>query len=272
MNGATLTQAEMTNLARTQARQLRVARRALLPDSPDLPIAPVIEQEYVDSVVGHRIHRDKVMSVRPSQHLQPLQMSRHFSLHKEQTNDVDTLKALITFAAADIAQGEDAIVLLGAEALPFLEKLYIKLDNPDELRAQEALIGKEQKEVEHPILKSVLEGRRKLQERGQYGDYYVIVSPSLYEEAYTNIKTPADAPISQIQPLLVDNGFLYSEALEGKRGVIFSLARGAIKLAVPVDTYVDCSLPNDDDGRGRFRVAEQFRLVIDDPDAREPLK
>jgi len=198
-------------------------------------------------------------------------MSRHFLLLREQCNDEEALQTLALFAAADVAQAEDAVVLLGAEAGPFLKKLEIELDQPSELEKQEGLFEKQQKEVVKPVLDSILEGIETLQKRGQFGDYYAIVSPALYREAYTNQKTPMDAPIYQIQPLLAKDGFLFSEAAEGKRGVIFSLARGTINLAVPMDTYVE-RLTDDDKGQPRFRVAEQMRLVVDDPGAREALK
>jgi hypothetical protein len=80
-----------------------------------------------------------------------------------------------------------------------------------------------------------------------------------------------DAPIYQIQALLAKDGFLFSEAVAGRRGVIFSLARSTINLVVPMDTYVE-RLTDDGNGQPRFRVAEQMRLVIDDPDARVALK
>jgi hypothetical protein len=257
------TPAQMTALAQEQANKLRVVRRAL---------PPVIGQGYVDSVPGHRVNRGPTLSVRPNQHLQPLQISRQFFLHKEQANNSGALNALISFAAADIAQAEDAVLLLGAEAAPFLNKLNIKLDNPEELEKQEGLFHSKHPKVAQPILQSILDGIKTLRERGQSGDYYVIVSSDLYEEAHTNRHTPLDAPIYQIQPLLAAQGFLFSETVPLKTGVIFSLSRNTISLSVPMDTFVDTSLPNDNEGRPRFAVAEQIRLVIDDPEARAELK
>jgi len=262
MNGSTSSD-QMTALAQSQANKLRVARRAL---------SPVIGQGYVASVPGHRVTKDKTLSVKPNQNLQPLQLSRQFFLHKEQANDSNTVNALITFAAADIAQAEDAVVMLGAEADALLQKLNIKMDNPDELKQQVGLFSKGHAKVKDPILESVLGGINTLQGRGQIGDYYVIVSIDLYKEAYTNRVAPLDAPVYQIQPLLAANGFLYSEIVPLKTGVIFSLARNTISLAVPMDTFVDASLPNDSEGRPRFAVAEQIRLVIDDPEAIAELK
>jgi len=263
MNGPSLTQSQMTTLAQNQANKLRVARQVF---------QPIIGQGYTDSVLGHRVIKGQTMSVRLNQHLPALQMSRHFLLQKEQSSDTAALNTLIGFAAADIAQAEDAVILLGSEAGPLLQKLHINLDNPDELDQQEGLFRKNQPNVGQPILDSILEGIKALRGRGQSGDYYVIVSPDLYEEAHKNRVSPVDAPIYQIQPLLANQGFLFSEAVPAKKGIILSLARNTISLSVPMDTYVDSSLPNDDAGRPRFAVAEQFRLVIDDPDARTDLK
>jgi uncharacterized linocin/CFP29 family protein len=270
MNGASVTPATNTppnpdpntTLAQTQASGLRVVRQAL---------QPVIGQGYTASVPGHRISRQSTLSVKPNQNLQPLQISRHFLLYKEQANDTATLNALIAFAAADIAQAEDAVLLLGAEAGPSLARLQVEVDQ-DELKRQVGLLEKGSPAVGKPILDSILEGIKTLRARAQGGDYYVIVSPDLYEEAYKNRKTTVDAPVYQIQPLLANQGFLCSGEVPPKSGVILSLARNSISLSVPMDTYVDTSLPNDNQGRTKFAVAEQFRLVIDDPEARVQLE
>jgi hypothetical protein len=163
------------------------------------------------------------------------------------------------------------VILHGAGARPFLEKLHIDQDNPRELPEQEGLFDPGQGDVTKPILDSILEGIQILQQNGQFGDYCAIVSPTLFREAYTPRQSPLDAPIYQIEPLLRKNGFLYSEAADGKRGVIFSLARSTINLAVPKDTYVE-RLTDDEFGQPRFRVAQQFRLVVDDTKARVALQ
>jgi hypothetical protein len=72
MSGFSETQEQMNAVAQTQATKLRVARKV---------IQPVIGSGYVDSVPGHRVIGGETLTVRPNQHLRPLQMSRHFSLH-----------------------------------------------------------------------------------------------------------------------------------------------------------------------------------------------
>jgi uncharacterized linocin/CFP29 family protein len=259
----TIGQDEMTALARAQADKLRVVRRA---------IKPVIGHEYVDSVPGHEVSQGSQppweMSVRPNQHLQPLQISRHFMLYREQSSDFETLKSLITNCAADIALAEDAVILLGAAASNLLNNtLHVTFEDA-ELRAQKRL-WRGPNNVQQAILNSILQARTTLQTYSQYGEYYVIVSPALYEEAYKPLTSATtDAPIYQILPLLAKDGFLYSDALgPEKRGVMFSLARGTISLSVPMDIWVDSSLPNDGEGRPRYKVGEQFLLVIDNANA-----
>ena len=252
----------LNTLASQQATLLRVARQALV---------PTVGQGYVNSVAGHQVSRGGQLSIKPNQSLQPIEISRHFFLYREQTADSDTLTKLIAFAAADIAQAEDAIILLGSAGRPQLKSLQITLDDPEALQSQPALFDENQADIqEGAILNSILGGIKILQKNGNSGDYYAIVSPELYEEAYKNTDTTTDAPIYQIQPLL--KGFLFSEAAEGRKGVIFSLARQTVSLSVPMDLYLDTSLPNDSGGRPQFRLAQQFRLIIDDPDARAPLK
>jgi hypothetical protein len=265
----TVNQDEMTALARAQADKLRVVRRA---------IKPVIGHAYVDSVPGHKVNRGSAplweMSVRP-QHLQPLQISRHFVLYPEQSSDFEALRSLITGCAADLAQAEDAVILLGPAARDLLKNtLHVTFDFENELEKQERLWRGEDEYKNQSILDSILGARKTLQKKGQYGEYYVIVSLQLYEEAYKPRAgtSPTDAPIYQILPLLANNGFLYSDALGGKSGVMFSLARGTISLSVPMDIWVDPSLSNDEEGRPRYKVGEQFRLVIDDTDARVDLR
>lgn len=248
-------------VAQCQATKLRVVRQALV---------PIIGTGYVANVGGNHVTRGAELSISSHQCLQPFQISRHFFLHNDQATDTETMAKLARYASADMAFGEDAVCLYGPEARHHLEKLQIAF-NPDELEHQDSLFVKDQKQVgDGGILHSILEGRKALQEKGHFGDYWVIVSPALYEEAYKNRATPVDAPIYEIQHLL--KGFLCSEAVKDRTGVIFSLDRGGISLVVPMDLYLDTSLPKDNEGRPRFRLAEQFRLVIDDPDARTGLK
>ena len=255
-----LTPDQMNALAQAQASKLRVVRRAL---------PPAIGHGYVDIVRGHELALTALgqptpMNIRPFQPRRPLQMSRSFFLHREQYGDDDILKALITQAAAKLADAEDAVILLGRAARTKLEDLNIRFD-PIDLRKQGRLVPAiAGGPIRRNILDSILRGIVDLQRNGYNGEYRVIVSPYRYSQAYRR-RAGRSALIHEIQALLPNNGFLSSSILRGNQGVIFSLARGTVRLSVPVDTYVDTSIPNDDQGRQRFRVAQQFRLILDDP-------
>lgn len=263
----TVNQDEMTALARAQADKLRVVRRA---------IKPVIGHAYVDSVPGHKVNRGSA----PLWEMFALSTCsrsrfRGISCFTQSNPAISRLRSLITGCAADLAQAEDAVILLGPAARDLLKNtLHVTFDFENELEKQERLWRGEDEYKNQSILDSILGARKTLQKKGQYGEYYVIVSPQLYEEAYKPRAgtSPTDAPIYQILPLLANNGFLYSDALGGKSGVMFSLARGTISLSVPMDIWVDPSLSNDEEGRPRYKVGEQFRLVIDDTDARVDLR
>jgi uncharacterized linocin/CFP29 family protein len=211
------------------------------------------------------------MSVSPYQPQRPIQISRSFFLHRQQSGDDEILKALITQAAADLAQAEDGVILLGAAAapvgappLPFLANITY---DPAEVAAQVSLLPAGPANVTQSILDRIIAGIQGLRANGYYGEYYAIVALDLYSEAFRNIGPGRNAPIDQIKPLLAPDGFLGSNTLPATTGVIFSLARGTVRLLVPVDTYVDITIPNDNQGRQRFRVAQQFRLMIDDANA-----
>ncbi len=258
MSGTTLTQAQMTAIAQTSAGKLRIVRQA---------ITPVIGQAYVDSVLGHKVENaGKTLIAKSGQRLRPLQIWRSFRLELEQLSDSAAMQIMIAAAAADLAQAEDAVILLGRRAKDKLDTLDV-IYKAEDLDEQEGLFDPGQAPVRKPILDSIVDGIEELQSKKQGGDYYVVVSPELYGEAFKNHGGISDAPIYQIQPLLASQGFLCSHQARARSGVIFSLARGTISLSVPMDTYVDTSIPNDDEGRPRFRLAEQLRLIIDDRDA-----
>ena len=187
----TISQDEMTALPRAHADKLRVMRRA---------IKPVIGHDYVDNVSGHKVTPGNAplweMSIRPNQHLQPLQISRYFVLQREQSSDFEVQSGLIRRAAADIAQAEDAVILLGANATRLLADLHVTFDR-EELRNQEGLW--QQADVGRPILETILAARKALQKqrsifrilcRGVFG----VISRSLYTSWWRRCSRCADLP------------------------------------------------------------------------------
>jgi len=244
----------INTLVHDEAARIRVARRVL----------PLFGSSngFVDNVVGHQVNPGPPLSIRPGQGLVPVEVAVDFQLSPEQFGDEQAAMALATRAAYQVALAEDAVILNGARASGLLDRLHVTERNLD---AQVGLVGSEQGTVEAPILVSVLEGIKELRTRNHHGEYCVIVSPDLYQEAFRPRTNTMDAPIYEIRPLLKEGGFLYSPAAPERTGVVFSLGGHTIDMAVSVDAMVE--LTDEERGLAFLRVVEQFRLRVNDPSA-----
>lgn len=211
------------------------------------------QMAYASTVPNHRIAPGKPLHIPPSDPLAPIKLSSTFLLNPEQFDDEGVALALATQLAYEVAGGEDAVILHGKNAGPFLKGLDVV-----GLEAQEGLFEKDPPQVKQPILDSINDGIKKLLANKRYGPYGVIVSLDLYREAFAFRQSTLDAPIYQISPLLKENGFLPSPAAPGKTGVILNLGGGGIDLAVPYDVHLE--LDQEVGGNVILRVIEQFRL------------
>lgn len=225
-----------------------------------------------DSVVSHTIEPGrtdrigKAFSIPPGPPLIPVKIECNFMLYPEQVNDEGRIKALARMTARQIALAEDAVILYGKDAFKKLNNYGVVATNLADQK--HSLIKKSQSPVQLDILKSILKGISDLQTKGHYGDYCAIVSTDLYQEAYTPIQTTFDAPIHQILPRLREGGFLYSQALDEKTGVLLSLGGGTIDIAVPLDAVPAFTK---EDNEFYLRVVERFVLRVNDTDAVVPL-
>jgi uncharacterized linocin/CFP29 family protein len=253
-----------------EAARTRAARRAL----------PLFGQQgaFVGSVPGYRIGRGSPLTIESGPGLVPVDLSVEFKLTPEQLNDEGVAVALATRAANIVALAEDEVMLKGAGAESALHNLGVCSRNLD---SQEGLFERSEKrsekqsekhdvaseQVKHPILESILDGIKKLRARNHQGEYAVIVSPDLFEEAFKPRHNTMDAPIYEIRPLLLkDNGFLYSAAAPAKSGVIFSLGGQTIDVNVSVDATA--AVAEETRGFAILHVVEQLRLRLNDPTAR----
>jgi uncharacterized linocin/CFP29 family protein len=244
----------LNTLIHDEAARIRVARRVLtLFGNSD---------GYVDNVVGHQVSEEPPLSIQAGQSLVPVEISVDFKLFPEQFNDEQAAMALATRAAYLVALAEDAVVLNGNRAREFLDRHHVSRRNLDQ---QTGLFGENQGTVGPRILDSVLEGITELRTRNHHGEYCVIVSPDLYQEAFKPRTNTLDAPIYEIRPLLKEGGFLYSPAAPERTGVIFSLGGHTIDIAVPIDAMGE--LTDEERGVALLRVVEQFRLRVNDPSA-----
>lgn len=230
---------------------------------------------YVEKVDGHQVDYGPPLSIKANQTLSTIKISSDFNLRKEQYEDEYTAQTLAVEAAYRVAAAEEAIILLGSEAAPFLQTLKVDFDQQN-LKQQTGLFQQKQQPVAQPILDSIIQGINELQAKGRFRNYAAIVSLDLYQEAMKERKNPFDAQIYEIRPLLVekgtvypDGGFLYSQAAAAKTGVVLSLSGDGIKISIPVDTRVE---PVKEEKDMTLQVIEQIRLLIDVPEAVVALK
>ena len=109
------------------------------------------------------------------------------------------------------------------------------------------------------VFDSIREALEELQRNRQHGPHCVVVSPDLHREAIT---------LDPILPQLREHGFRFSEAAPRRTGVAFSLGGGALDMAIPWDSHVECRKV---EGDATFVVVQQFRLRINDTRAVVPL-
>jgi uncharacterized linocin/CFP29 family protein len=231
--------------------------------------------EYTTGVFGHQIKscspvEGSRLSIPINQCLTPVVLSCDFTLQPEQFSDEDALNALAVEAAYRVAAAEDAVVLLAADAQPFIERLSVKADM-EQLAAQTRLLPRGAKPLDNDrsILDSIVQGIADLEKNGRIGRYAAVVSLDLYQEAMKPRTNALDAPIYEIRPLLIEGGFRHSQVLPKRTGAIFSLNGNGVKIAVPVDTSVEFVEEKKD---VFLQVVEQIRLVVDVPEAVAALK
>jgi uncharacterized linocin/CFP29 family protein len=231
---------------------------------------------YVGNIVGHRITLEAAegtgpqMSIALNQALSPVILSCEFVLRPEQFSDADAINALAVEAACRVAAAEDAVLLLGKNAQEIITRLGVGAD-PEQLAAQSSLLPAKVSPLpqKHPVLDAIVGAIVELERRGRVGKYAAIVSMDLFQEAMRPRTNTMDAPIHEILPLLVENGFRHSHALPPRTGVLLSLFGDGLKIAVPVDVTVELV----EQGKvAILQAVEQIRLVVDIPEAVAALK
>lgn len=224
----------------------------------------------VSHISGYRIKTDvntpgAPLSIEHTECLVPIIISRYFRLGQKVLQDPDALEGVATKAVADVAQAEDAILLLGKGAKEYIKQLHIKVED-EELAQQIGLWEVASGERTTPsksgndksLLDRITHGRLALEKNGHIGNYAVFVSQDLDAKL-------DDKDKDRIIRLVVNGGYNSSPCLPENSGVMLSLSSGSIKIAVPKDITI---VPDKSDSSfSYFRVNEQIRLVLDMPEA-----
>ncbi|PTQ88342.1 encapsulating protein for peroxidase [Nitrosomonas nitrosa] len=199
------------------------------------------------------------------QNLTPVTLSREIKVEREQFGDVNVLNRLVRDAAVQIANAEDAIILLGNNVSGKLGAVEAKHLNKQTglLEALSSELPKNQS-----VAESVRQGITELVHNRCVGNYAAVVSIELFTQAKMGRQNASDTEFAEISDFLT-KGFSYSPTLEGRTGVMMSLTSDGIMLAVPVDISVQLIKVEKD---AFLEVVEQIRLVIDKPEAIVPLR
>lgn len=254
---------DIKNKIRDEAARMRKVR-SLLPLFGDQSTNP-------DAIVDYRQNRidadNPMMSIDPSrQRLVSAELKAEFRVAAEQYGDPGVAMALVARAACKIGAAEDALLLHGSDAGPALAAMNVAHRNVD--KQESRLFAAGLKPVNGSILDLVVNAISVLQMKGHHGEYAAIVAPNLYHQAFKPETGLSDAPIHQIRPLLVEDGFRYSNAAPAGTGVVFSLGGDVISVTAPRDA--SCGFIREDNG-AILCVAERVRLLVNDPTAIAPL-
>jgi uncharacterized linocin/CFP29 family protein len=224
---------------------------------------------YEDVVQSYRVDVGPPFTIKSNQKLAPIKISSRFVLAQQQFSDELLATRLALRPASDLAFAEDAILLHGSRARQTLRDLNIEDENGT-LGEQEGLFVRAAQPLPdgRDVFESIREALEELQRNRQYGPYCVVVSPDLHREAITPVAAGTTPRIDPILPQLREHGFRFSEAAHRRTGVAFSLGGGALDMAIPWDSHVECRKV---EGDATFVVVQQFRLRINDARAVVPL-
>lgn len=233
---------------------------------PLIPIVPGASR-YEDVVQSYQVKAGPPpFTIQPTNKLAPIKISSSFALSQQQFSDETLAARLALRPASDLAFAEDDIILHGERAT-----LGSVADENQTLNQQEGLFATAPAALGagRKVFESIRDALATLQTQNQRGPYCVILSPELHGEAMTPLTGELLPQIDPILPQLREGGLRWSGAATGRTGVAISLGGGAIDLAIPWDTHVECRKV---DGDATFVVVQQFRLRINDRRAVEPLK
>ena len=110
---------------------------------------------------------------------------------------------------------------------------------------------------------AVAEGYSRLQGKGHYGPYALVLPTDAFADTYAPLASTLIMPADRIKPL-VAKGFLGTGTLPPLTGLLISLGGNTMDRVVGVDATTGF-MQEDPEGLYRFRVFERFALRIKDP-------
>jgi len=196
---------------------------------------------------------------------------------------VMTANSLATRAANLLSQAEDLLLFQGNEGLkdvlftsnkvrrqsgdPGSGLLVLRATNP--LPADQIIPVPPRVEGE-PIwgentFKAVADGYARLQDKGHYGPYALVLHTIPYADTYAPLADTLIIPADRIKPL-VTAGFFGTGTLPELTGVLVSLGGNTMDRVVGVDMTTE-ALPSNSSGQNIFRAYERFAGRVKDETA-----
>jgi uncharacterized linocin/CFP29 family protein len=199
-----------------------------------------------------------------------------------------TAVTLATRAANILSQAEDLLIFQGPSALTtsnlfgslvrhrgepsdegLLNELPEQLLPPDQI-VQVLPVSTNPLRYGENTFAAVAEGYARLQGKGHYGPYALVLQTVPYADTYAPLATTLIMPADRIKPLVTagfyGTGTLSASTVAGSppfRGLLVSLGGNSMDLVVGMDATT-AFMQQDVDGAYRFRIVKRFTLRLKD--------
>lgn len=255
----------VNNLAKEVAKDHRTMR-------PLFKLYDGIQGGWTRNIVRNKINTENhLISVSndTSQNLTPAVLTCDIKIEQEQFGDMAALNRAVKEASYQLAKAEDAVILLGK----LLDEKLLGPVKVKHLKVQEGLVKNKMPtplSSEQSVADSIRQGFQTLIRNGRKGNFVAVVSEELYTQATKGRENATDTEYSEFNKVIIqEGGFHYSEALDGRTGVMMSLSGESIMIAIPMDISVQLLKV---EGDAFLQVVEQICLVIDIGNAVVPLE
>ena len=206
-----------------------------------------------------------------------------FALTQQQVEGEQGLYTAVTLATRAtnfLSQAVDSLIFLGRQAPRDKPELFRRVERraqslPEGLLdavppGQSVTVKRANQKPDPPLygentFAAVAEAYSRLQGRGHYGPYALVLHSDAYADTYRPLKTTLIIPADRIKPL-VDKRFYGTGTLRPFTGLLMSL--GGSSMDVVCGMYPTTVFGQEDpEGLYRFRVVERFTLRLRDETA-----
>ncbi len=258
-----------------EMKRIMVAR-TFMPIFPTTADAKTVPADTIDT------SDPETLSVQEGDFISIFEIAVGFALTQQQVNtegDITTAVTLATRAANLLAQAEDILIFQGDRGLKnnvlFTSNRVRHRNNSfgtgllDAATQDETInvpfADKAQQSYGEQTFKEVAQGYSRLQKKGHYGPYAIVLETVPFADTHAPLKTTLIMPADRITSL-VSQWFYGTGTLDPFTGLLISLGGNTMDLAVGMDAITAVSQV-DTTGLSQFRVYERIALRLKDPTA-----